>query len=223
MIKGFVFDFDGLILDTETPRFEVYRDLFAGYGVEISSMQWAQIIGIGHSEYDPLEHLTRVAGDHADKEKFRVLVEERVDHRLQFMPPFPGVAEFIQHAHANGISMAVASSSSQKWVHFQLDRLALTSYFDPILTLDDVHHPKPDPELYTLAAKRLGTHPKELMAFEDSYNGLKAAKAAGLVCIAIPNHMTREMNFDAADCVVNSFSDLELEKLLLFEPDKKLV
>ena len=219
MIEGFVFDFDGLILDTETPRFEVFRSLFASYGVEMTRDQWARIIGTGHSEYDPLEHLTQVAGDHADKEEFRAIVEELVDQRLRVTPPFPGVVEFIQQAHEQHVPMAVASSSTQEWVLFQLDRLNLTRYFDPILTLNDVHLPKPDPELYTLAARRLDTDPAKLMAFEDSFNGVTAAKAAGLVCFAIPNNMTRQMNFTAADRVVNSFTDLKLEKLLVFEPD----
>jgi len=223
MIKGFVFDFDGLILDTETPLFEVYRELFADYGVEISLHQWWKIIGTGLGEYNPLEHLVQVAGDHHHKEDFRALIDERVDERLNRMSPFPGVVDFIRHAFQMGIPMSVASSSSRQWVHHHLDRLELTPLFQHILTVDDVHLPKPDPELYILAASRMGISASELTAFEDSLNGIKAAKAAGLYCIAIPNDMTREMNLNQADKVVNSFTELAVAGVLSFEFDKNLL
>lgn len=221
-IKGFVFDFDGLILDTEIPLFEVYRELFAGYGVEITMRQWWRIIGTGHGEYDPLEHLVQVSGDHHTTSDFSQLINERVDERLKSMAPLPGVVDFIQQANRLNISMAVASSSSRAWVFRHLDRLGLTSSFQHILTFDDVQHPKPDPELYLLAASRLNISPANLIAFEDSYNGIKAAKAANLYCIAVPNEMTREMQLDQADKIVGSFTELSVSDLLASEADKSL-
>lgn len=151
------------------------------------------------------------------------MIDERVDERLNRMSPFPGVVDFIRHAFQMGIPMSVASSSSRQWVYHHLDRLELTPLFQHILTVDDVHLPKPDPELYILAASRMGISASELTAFEDSLNGIKAAKAAGLYCIAIPNDMTREMNLNQADKVVNSFTELAVAGVLSFEFDKNLL
>lgn len=219
-VKGFVFDFDGLILDTETPLFEVYRELFAEYGVEITLRQWWRIIGTGHSEYDPIAHLVQISGDHKTASDFNKLVYDRVDQRLKKMEPFPGVTDFIQEASRLKIPMAVASSSSREWVFRHLDRLQLTPYFQHVLTLDDVNQPKPNPELYLLAASRLNIDTGNLVAFEDSLNGIEAAKAAGMFCIAVPNDITREMQLDEADAIVNSFIDLDIQQVLMSEMNK---
>ena len=218
-MKGFVFDFDGLIFDTETPNYTVYHELFAEYGYELTLKQWSQIIGTWHADYDPLDHLVQVAGDHHERADFKKLIDERMDALLAKQKPMPGVEEFLQKAHSFNIPMAVASSSPKPWVMDHLEQLGLTRYFQHVLTMDDVSLPKPDPELYHLAAKRLQITPGELVACEDSLNGVKSAKSAGFYCIAVPNEMTREMPLQLADRIVSSFFDMQLDELLAFTPE----
>jgi HAD superfamily hydrolase (TIGR01509 family) len=217
-MQGFVFDFDGLILDTETPLFNTYKRVFAEYGYNLTLQEWSRIIGTGHTVYDPLDHLVQVAGDHHDRSAFARRIDREVGEILQSQPAMPGVVAFIEGASAEHIPMAVCSSSSRAWVQGHLQRIQLLHHFQQVVTLDDVTMPKPDPQLYLLAASHLGLLPEDLVAFEDSLNGVRAAKAAGLYCIAVPNEMTRSMNLELADQVVSSFLELSLDNILSLTP-----
>jgi len=146
-----------------------------------------------------------------------------VEKHLNSQPVMQGVVAFIEQAEARHIPMAVCSSSSHAWVQGHLQRIKLLHHFRYIITIDDVTAPKPDPQLYCLAASRMGFPPKSLVAFEDSLNGVMAAKAAGLYCIAIPNEMTRSMNLEQADQIASSFMDLSLDNILSLTPGKNIV
>jgi beta-phosphoglucomutase-like phosphatase (HAD superfamily) len=124
------------------------------------------------------------------------------------------VVEYLDGAAALGLKLAVASSSRHDWVDAYLSRLGLLDRFDAILCADDVTRTKPDPELYAAAVYRLGVETAAAIAIEDSPNGLRAARAAGLFCVATPNPMTALLPLDEADVVVASLSDLPLPELL---------
>ena len=112
------------------------------------------------------------------------------------------------------IPVGVASSSTRQWVvgHLTRDRAVLDK-FDSVLCRDDVSSTKPDPELYTTSVEALGAVPSRTAAIEDSPNGIAAAKAAGLFCVAVPNPMTRDLPIDGADIRVGTLADVSLASL----------
>jgi HAD superfamily hydrolase (TIGR01509 family) len=175
---------------------------------------WLKNVGTADLMFDPVADLERTLGRAIDRDNdlaWRLQCElDLIAHQ----PPQPGVEAYLQAGQARGLKIGLASSSSCDWVTTHLNRLELTHYFDAIVASDDVRRTKPDPELYLTACEWLGVQPHEAVAFEDSFNGLRAAKRAGLYCVAVPTEMTRRMPFDAADLMLDSLAGLPLETLL---------
>lgn len=212
-IKGFIFDFDGLILDTELIHFRSWQEEFESYGFTLPFEDWLKTIGTDTSGYHPARHLADLTGGQIDPELAERTVLHRCAQMLESEALLPGVEAFILKASANRIPLAVASSSPRQWVTSHLETHHLTQYFQRIVCSDEVQKVKPDPALYLIAARDLGIIPQEGLAFEDSLNGLKAAKAAGLRCYAIPNAITTHLDLSMADKIYTSF--LELDPLQL--------
>jgi len=126
-------------------------------------------------------------------------------------PLLPGIASCVSSARTRGLKLAVASSSTHKWVTRNLERFDLLDQFDAVCTRDYVEAVKPDPALYLLALERLGVASAEAIAFEDSPNGILAAKRAGIFCVAIPNPLTRELSLDLADRRLASLEEFSLD------------
>jgi HAD superfamily hydrolase (TIGR01509 family) len=124
------------------------------------------------------------------------------------------VIAYLEAAKEMGLKIGLASSSTRSWVTGHLERIGLLHYFETVKTSDDVEQVKPNPALYLEAAKALGVKPEEAVAFEDSLNGAKAAKAAGMYCVVIPNPVTKHMNFEETDLVLESLAEKELHQLL---------
>lgn len=213
-VKGLIFDFDGLIVDTEVPLFNVYRELFNQYGFPYTYKNWWNTIGAGPSGDDPAVDLAELINQPEKADGFRDFAEKRAKELIKQSPALPGVPEFIQQAHDINLRLAVASSSSRDWVVSFLQHLSLFDYFDFVLTSNDVEKVKPNPELYLLALDKMGISASEAIVFEDSPNGIKAAKAAGIYCVAIPNDITREMPIQIADQIVGSFLDISPNNLI---------
>lgn len=214
-MKALIFDFDGLILDTEMPDCHSWQMVYRSYGVELPLEKWATIIGgTAESDFDPHDYLEALTGQTIDREQ--VWIDRRKDYmkHLAQQPILPGVEEYLETAHWMGLPVAVASSSPENWVEGHLARLGLREYFLEVVTADDVEHTKPDPALFLLAAERLGILPAEVVVFEDSQNGVLAAKRAGMYVVAVPNPLTAEMDFSRADMKLNSLADLPLKQLL---------
>jgi HAD superfamily hydrolase (TIGR01509 family) len=213
MIKALVFDFDGLILETEGPIYQSWQEQYAAYGVPLPLETWGQIIGTS-DHFDVFGELERLAGRKLDREAVVARQKARETALVEGQPVRPGVEQYLQDARRLGLKIGLASSSSCAWVTGHLRRLGLLDYFDCICARDDVRLTKPDPQLYTLAASRLEVDPGEAVAIEDSPNGILAAKRAGLHCLAVPNELTRQLSLDQADLCVESLADFPLEKLL---------
>ena len=211
-LRGVVFDFDGLILDTESPEFTSWRDIFAEHGATLSLEAWSVCIGTA-DVFDPCAHLESQLGRPVDRDALRAERRRRSDALIAAQAPLPGVVERIEEARAMGVKLAVASSSSRSWVEGHLERLGLAPYFACVRCSDHVAIVKPDPALYRAALDGLGVQPREAVAFEDSPNGLLAAKRAGLFCVAVPNEATRELALDAADLCVPSLAHVSLVEL----------
>ena len=216
MIRALIFDFDGLILDTEMPVYTSWVELFQAYGEVLPFEDWAKIIGTSDIEhFDPFSMLEEKTGKKLDRE---VLGPKRYDREMSLCldePILPGVVEIVQGAHQLGLKLGIASSSSREWVVGHLTRLGLIDYFPVIHTSDDVEKTKPDPTLFKLALESLGLEAEEAVVFEDSPNGITAAKALGIYVVAVPNTLTRNLELDHADMRLESLVGVKLEDILV--------
>jgi putative hydrolase of the HAD superfamily len=213
-LKGIIFDFDGLIIDTEMPGCNAWAELFNQHGFSFTIEDWKKAIGTGPTAYNPASHLSQLTQGRLDPQVIQKQTLARVRELIESQPILPGVLDFIIGAERLGLPMAVASSSNRDWVEGYLLKLGIRKFFKVVCTSDDVTNVKPDPELFILATKNLGIDPSEAIIFEDSPNGIRAAKAAGISCIAIPNDITKSMDLSLATRVVNSFLELDPHDLI---------
>ena len=211
--RAIIFDFDGLIVDTEQPIYDAYRDVFQSLGVPLMLDTWAGIIG-GTGHRDALfDYLEARLGRSIDREAVREQARAQSRRVTDNAPAQPGAPELIAEAKAAGLALAVASSSSRAWVSGHLDRLGLLPAFDVLCSRDDVERVKPHPALYLLALLRLGVEAQEAFAIEDSPNGVTAAKSAGLRCVAVPNPLTAQMPLAHADLRLPSLAGVTLAEI----------
>ncbi|HUQ40210.1 MAG TPA: HAD-IA family hydrolase [Acidimicrobiales bacterium] len=211
-IRAVVFDFDGLILDTEWPLFVAWQETYRRHGGELTADEWSAIVGtVGH---DPSEALKIVAAEPFDPATVREATWERARELIKGEAVLPGIETWLADAARLGLGIAVASSGSIEWVEGHLHRLELRHHFHAVRCHGEDLAAKPAPDLYLAAAAALGVDPTEAVAVEDSPTGIAAAKAAGLFCVAVPNRLTVGQDLSAADLLVASLADLALEDLV---------
>jgi len=216
-VRAFLFDFDGLILDTELASRAGWELLYREHGHELPADLWATLVGTTHAPWDPKIHLEELVGEQLDWE---ALHERRYAHEIALIEAEelrPGIADYLAAARRHDLSRAIVSSSSRRWVDMHLERLEEAVGWDAICTADgDPARAKPAPVLYLEALALLEVEAEEAVAFEDSPNGVLAARAAGVYCVAIPNEVTRELGLEeaGADVVLDSLADLPPEELL---------
>jgi HAD superfamily hydrolase (TIGR01509 family) len=214
VIRALVFDFDGLILETETPAYETWADIYREHGQELPLDRWFDYIGREGGFFDAADHLAALVGEGFDRDAARARRDARKSELIAALDVMVGIREYVVDAKRLGLRLAVASSSSRAWVLGHLERLDLHSEWDAVRTRDDVARTKPAPDLYLSAVKALGVAPREAVAFEDSMNGIAAAKDAGLLCVAVPNTLTAAMDLSRADVRLSSLAETPLERLL---------
>jgi HAD superfamily hydrolase (TIGR01509 family) len=212
-LSAVLFDFDGTIVDTETPEFEEWRATFRAHGHDLGLDVWQHSLGTVGA-YDACAHLAELTGTDFDHDALRQAVYARHQLRCEAQPLLPGVVDRVREARAAGLGTAVASSSLSEWVEGWLARHAIRDLFDVVCTREEVRQVKPAPDLFLLAAARLGAPPARCVVFEDSPNGIRAARAAGMKCVAIPNPLTRQLPLGEADLVVGSLADHSLAEIL---------
>ena len=164
--------------------------------------------------FDPVAYLEQQLGRTTDRETTCARHTERFFALVDRQSALPGVEECLRTGKHLGLKTAVASSSSRAWVIGHLNRLGLSESFDCVRGRDDVARVKPDPELYQSALSALDVANSEAVAFEDSPNGIAAAKSAGMVCVAVPNVMTRDLALQEADLRLESLAEMPLADLL---------
>jgi HAD superfamily hydrolase (TIGR01509 family) len=213
-VRAFLFDFDGLILDTETASHGGYEWLYRQHGHELPPDLWALCVGTING-WDPWAHLEELVGpiDRADWN------ERRYAHELSLLEAEelrPGIADYLAFAEQTGLKRAIVSSGSRPWIDMHLERLERTVGWDAIVTADhDEDRAKPRPTLYLEALELLGVAPDEAVAFEDSPNGAKAARAAGIYVVGVPNRITAGLGLgESADRVVESLAELDPRDLI---------
>jgi HAD superfamily hydrolase (TIGR01509 family) len=208
-VRAFLFDFDGLILDTETASRAGWQWLYRQHGHELPPEKWALMVGTVDG-WDIWGHLEELVGEPLDRETWN---EQRYAHELSLLDAEelrPGIADYLAFAQKHGLKRAIVSSASRRWIDMHLERLEQAVGWDAIVTADhDPVRAKPSPTLYVEALEALAVGPEEAVAFEDSPNGASAAKAAGIYVVGIPNAVTADLGLDGhADLVVESLAEL---------------
>ena len=208
-----VFDFDGLILDTEVPVYDAWQAIYAEHGHTLDFDKWAQCIGT-HDVFDPAEDLAALCGRDLDCASLTERHRTDCDALIAGQAVLPGVREYLEEARRLDVLLGVASSSSRTWVEGHLERLGLRQYFEVVRTRDDVRVVKPDPALYRAVLDATGVDAGNAVAIEDSPNGVWAAKRAGMACVAVPNPLTARLDLSHADVRLCSLAELPLAALL---------
>lgn len=196
MLRAVIFDFDGTIIDTETPWYHAWQEIYQRYQVDLPLALWSQNIGT-HDGFDPVSHLESLIGFTLNHETMTALHRRRAQELIALQPLRAGVWSLIKSVRQAGLKVGLASSSHLDYLVPHLERFSLSGYFDVLSTADDVEQVKPDPALYTLALERLEVAPQEAVAIEDSLNGSLAALRAGLPCLVVPNDATTHFAFPA--------------------------
>jgi len=210
-LRAIVFDFDGLIIETETPVFQAWSELFAEHGQELSIDFWKTIVGT--TGFDAIGDLERRLGHPLEREQVMELRRARELELAHAQPLQPGVIDLVAEAEEAGVKLGVASSSSRRWVVGHLEQRRLIDRFECVRCRDDVGRSKPDPAVYLAVIECLGVAAAEAVAIEDSPHGVAAARAAGLRCVAVPGPLTRDLDLSAADLRVESIAELSIARL----------
>jgi HAD superfamily hydrolase (TIGR01509 family) len=222
MIHALILDFDGLIVDTETPAFMSWQLIYADYDQVLSLDQWQGALGTNHG-FDAMAHLLELIKqrDPARAAELLPQVPAILARRQQIktdlsrdQPLLPGVLSLLAEAAEAGMPCAVASSSSRGWVEGWLARHHILQRFALTRTADDVQRTKPDPELFLSAAAGLGFAPANCLVFEDSPNGILAAQAAGMPCVAVPGAITSQLLLPPTNLRLPSLDAMPLAEIV---------
>ena len=210
-----IFDMDGVLIDSNPFHLQIWREFLTRQGVSFDPERLpAQIFG----QRDDNALRMFLGADLSEQQVQDWSEELEANFREAFRPhaqALPGVIAMIKECHEAGIPMAVASSAMKKNVDFVVEALKLGSYFQSVVSGDEVRRPKPDPEIYLLAAEHLAVSPSRSVAFEDSFVGIDAVVRAGMKCVAIASTFSEQQlrAETQAHLVVRSFEELSLIRL----------
>jgi HAD superfamily hydrolase (TIGR01509 family) len=208
MIHALIFDFDGLILDTETPLIDAYGDVHARHGVTFDRAAFIRCVGHADYSFDPWHGFS----PHADRAALEIERRAATQSRLLRQPILPGVVGLLDAARDRGLRIGMASNSEHDWVEPHLERLGLRERFEFIACRGDAPSPKPEPDLYRLVLNRFGLRGHEAVALEDSHAGTLAARRANLWVVAVPNESTAHHDFSHATLKLASLAEASLEQ-----------
>lgn len=219
VLSAVVFDFDGVILDSETPEYESHRLIFERCGATLTPDEWCDQIGIWTEGHHERWHarLRERSPDAPDFDSFEA-ERRRLFVSLVSGEPMRGIHGLLDALESAGIPLAIASAAPGAWIAEAAERIGIRRRFGAIVTRDDVERRKPAPDVYVEATRRLGADPAWSVAIEDSAPGVASAKAAGLKTVAIPHWLTAGHDLSQADLRVAHAGELtlaELEKLVL--------
>ncbi len=214
MIKALIFDFDGLILDTEQSVFQSWQEIYNEHQAQLPLDEWVVCIGGASELFDVYGYLEQQVGQLLKRDEIARKHRKRHIELVAQLPLLPGVADYISEAKRLGLKIGMASSSSRSWVTGHLERLSILHHFDFIKCGDEVRQKKPSPELYLAVLAGLEVSNKEAIVLEDSANGVLAARRAGIFCVAIPNIITQQLSFDHANMRLVSMAHMPLSTLI---------
>ena len=214
MIRALLFDFDGLIIDTESAIYQAWRELYEDHGHPLPVERWSQCVGTDFGAYDPKAELEMLTGKDFDWHNEEAMRTARVHELLKTFDALPGVRDRLVEAQELGLPCSIASSSPRSWIEPWLKQMDIHHHFSNISSRDVVNRIKPAPDLFLHAAEKLGAAPDEVIIFEDSLNGLKAARAAGMKCVIVPGPVTKHLEFDGAWQMLDSLASTSLAQLM---------
>lgn len=215
VLEAVVFDFDGLVIDSEQVIFEMAAAAFAAHGHDLTIEAWSAGIGINGDDDDTWwpSILTAAGIDGFALADFEEAYAAQ-PRDLDAIPLMPGVKELLNALQVEGIPCGVASSSSRAWLERHSRRFGLTGHFRTLVGSDVVGgRGKPAPDVYLRALADLGVDGARSIALEDSAHGATAAKAAGMAVVAVPSSITVHNDFSHVDLVVPSLRDVTVELL----------
>lgn len=215
-VKGIIFDFDGLICDTETPEVRAWEALFSEHGFTFPFERYQETIGAIHNDDSPFIFLEELLGHPVDRSVVKKGFLHLRNALIESEPMRPGILDYLNEAKNEGLLIGLASSSPRSWIDYHLSRFGILDYFGCIKTCNDVSNTKPDPELYLKSLECMQLQAQEVIALEDSPNGVAAAKKAGIYAAVVPNDVTRIFEFCNADLVIDSLEEMPLRELLSF-------
>lgn len=202
-----LFDFDGVLVDTEWAIYQSWKRVFEGHGQHLPLEIYTHCIGSDFATWSPKTHLEELTGGSFDWHDLDARRQEEIMRDQTHEGPMYGANDLLKHLGVKPVPCAVVSSSSHHWVDGWLEKLGLAPHFQTTVCRGDAPRIKPAPDLFLEAAKRLEAPPAECLVIEDSLNGVLSAKAAGMSAWAIPNRVTAGLDFSPADRVFRSLAD----------------
>ncbi|MGK9254024.1 HAD family phosphatase [Paenibacillus sp. P22] len=213
MIKAFLFDMDGVIIDSEPLHFDVDIRVMAYLGAEITQTELEPYVGMTNpamwkaiKEQYGFPHSTEEIIDYQLKDKLQEL--DKLD-----IEPIEGIRELLDELRSHGVAIGLASSSPRVFIEAVLGKFGLADYFGCIVSGEEVPQGKPAPDVYLEAASVLGIQPADCVVLEDSRNGVRAAKAAGMRAIGFINPNSGNQDLSEADFTVERIGDIKLAEL----------
>ena len=204
-LRVVLFDFDGLLVDTETVWFREWEAVFSQYGLDLTPAIWERVVG--SVAVDPHAELERELGRTLDRSIGRA-ADSRADAGCRDLDLREGGWELLSAIDDAGMRRAIVTSSPTLWIQEHMERLGCDSW-EAIISADgDPARSKPSPTLYLEALDVLEIAPEEALVLEDSTNGILAAKAAGIRVIAVPNRVTEHFDLGEADLLLDSLADV---------------
>jgi HAD superfamily hydrolase (TIGR01509 family) len=207
-VLAVIFDMDGVLLDSEPLHHDVVNELLSQDGVRIDAEHYRGYLGTT-LEYT-WEDLIRRFGLGRTVDHYRSRYDDAIlESYRRYSVPAPGALELVRGLRQRGLKLAVASSSRTLWVETALEKLGLGEAFDTVVTGDMVTRSKPDPQIYLLAAERLGVDPARCLAIEDAPKGIASARAAGMMVVAVKTEYTAHLSLDGAAVVLDDLTQFD--------------
>ena len=203
-----LFDFDGVIVDTEMAIYQAWRSTFLAHGHDLPLEIYTRCIGSDFDTWSPKTHLEELTGLGFDWHQLDTDRQIEIRRALEGYGPMPGAAALLETLAQRDVTRAVVSSSNHQWVDGWLERIDLARHLPLTICRGDAPRIKPAPDLFLEAARQLGVDPSDCLVLEDSANGLLASTAAGMTTWIIPNDVTRGLDFSAADRVLTSLEEV---------------
>ena len=213
--QAVIFDMDGVLVDSEPFHFENETRMFRKLGLDISDEEHSHFTGVATDVmWQQISETRKLPLSVAELTELTVLESNQYFGSLEKIEPLPGLVDLLEKLVAAEIPLAVATSSDTVTMKNILEKSGLRKYFRFTVCRDDVENSKPEPDVFLHAAKLLGVPPEKCLVFEDSRNGIKAAKAAGMVCIAYSGGNSGHQDQSQVDRRIAHFNELDFVNLL---------
>jgi len=211
MIEAIIFDMDGTLVDTEPFNTEIERRQFSLNNLKISDEEHQKYLGVASDAMwreITFNHQTALSVDELIDQNHTESL--RYFSELEQIPVMPHLVDLLEKLQGKNFEMAVASSSTPEIIDLILTKTDLKKYFRVIVSAQEAGKSKPEPDVFLLAAKKLGIDPANCLVVEDSPNGIKSAKAAGMICVAYEGPGANSLKLQEADSIIQDYSELEL-------------